>query len=558
MAHSKRKHSRAKHGNRKSGRHPEHHIVFQTKYMNQDTRYLSNLLGEEAVPSICRPIDDDDDDDEFEIDINDVSLLPRGPPCLSTNWDSDSSHGSEDSDDDDSKDVSEDDSEDDIEYDNMNKTTKLKSRTVLSSDVMKDVQDLEDMLFLQRYTSNTRKKRWDHGRLNWDNHVAQLKHENSFVNEYTMSVPAHGKLVRILDPILERAEYNSRCSEPILVQHIVAAGLRALAGGRVKDQRHIIGSSRSAAYEAVDDFIDAVNGAHELDIHLPQTLAEWQRIRDGFTRKSTDGIIHGCVGALDGFFQRTNRPTKKEASNQLAYYSGHYESYGVNCQACVQSDLQFTYFGVISPGSTNDNISYPSAKGLKEVFSALPPGLYGLADAAYTLSENMLIPFTGVARLDPAQDAFNYYLSQLRIRVEMAFGRLVNKFRILNGKVEGSLDRVTAVLTACARLHNFIIQEDGPFEKTKANVFSLEDEIESLEIRPDPSAPLGMSYLPVVPNEEFEMYEGISQTRGSIVDFIRDHGIGRPLHNIERKKLELSAVMSTGGLQWDREFVSPI
>lgn len=230
----------------------------------------------------------------------------------------------------------------------------------------------------------------------------------------------------------------------------------------------------------------------------------------------------------------------------------------MNCQACVQSDLQFTYFGVISPGSTNDNISYPSAKGLKEVFSALPPGLYGLADAAYTLSENMLIPFTGVARLDPAQDAFNYYLSQLRIRVEMAFGRLVNKFRILNGKVEGSLDRVTAVLTACARLHNFIIQEDGPFEKTKANVFSLEDEIESLEIRPDPSAPLGMSYLPVVPNEEFEMYEGISQTRGSIVDFIRDHGIGRPLHNIERKKLELSAVMSTGGLQWDREFVSPI
>ena len=111
------------------------------------------------------------------------SRLILNDPCLFTNWDSDSSHSSEDSDDDDSKDVSEDDSEDDSECDNMNKMTKLKSRTVSSSDdVMKDVQALEDILFiqLQRYTSNTRKKRWDHRRLNWENHVAQLTHKNSF------------------------------------------------------------------------------------------------------------------------------------------------------------------------------------------------------------------------------------------------------------------------------------------------------------------------------------------------------------------------------------------
>ena len=43
----------------------------------------------------------------------------------------------------------------------------------------------------------------------------------------------------------------------------------------------------------------------------------------------------------------------------------------------------------------------------------------------------------------------------------MAFGRLVNKFRILSGKVGGSMDRVSAVLIACAQLHNFIIREKG-------------------------------------------------------------------------------------------------
>jgi len=73
------------------------------------------------------------------------------------------------------------------------------------------------------------------------------------------------------------------------------------------------------------------------------------------------------------------------------------------------------------------------APGLKDIFYSLPSGLSGLADAAYTLSENMLIPFVGSDRCDPSQDAFNYFLSQLHIRVEMAFGRLVRKFQILGG-----------------------------------------------------------------------------------------------------------------------------
>jgi hypothetical protein len=126
-------------------------------------------------------------------------------------------------------------------------------------DIINDIKDMEDILFLQGGVMDIRNNRWDHGRLDWDAHVAQLEHEDKFVNEYTMSVKAHGNLVRILDPILERKQYNSRCSEPIQVEHITAIGLRCLAGGRPKDMRHIMGTSTSAAYDALDDFIDAVN-----------------------------------------------------------------------------------------------------------------------------------------------------------------------------------------------------------------------------------------------------------------------------------------------------------
>ena len=88
----------------------------------------------------------------------------------------------------------------------------------------------------------------------------------------------------------------------------------------------------------------------------------------------------------------------------------------------------------------------------------------------------------------------------------MAFGRLVKKFGILSGKVGGSVERVSAILIACARLHNFIIREDGPFDCEFSLVM---EEYDSYDITPDPAAPLGMSYLPIVPDEEFQAYPGI-------------------------------------------------
>jgi len=90
------------------------------------------------------------------------------------------------------------------------------------------------------------------------------------------------------------------------------------------------------------------------------------------------------------------------------------------------------------------------------------------------LSEKHLSPCISVDCMDPINDAFNYYLSQLRIRVEMAFGRLVNMFCMLSGRIEESMDRVWATLTTCARLHNFIMSEERLFDMTYA---SAKDEL---------------------------------------------------------------------------------
>ena len=81
----------------------------------------------------------------------------------------------------------------------------------------------------------------------------------------------------------------------------------------------------------------------------------------------------------------------------------------------------------------NDSRSF-NKSGLNLVLEELPVDFYMVGDAAYPLSHKMLVPFVGSQRNIAAQDAFNFYLSQLRIRVEMAFGRLVRKWAILQGK----------------------------------------------------------------------------------------------------------------------------
>ena len=147
--------------------------------------------------------------------------------------------------------------------------------------------------------------------MDWSAHKEQLIHEDLFENEYTMSPSAHGELLEILRPQLQRKEYNSRSTKPIEVEHMVAASLRYLQGGRIKDARHIIKTSQTAAYVAVDDFIYAVNNAPELDIKLPSNAEEWKAVNHGFRAKSFNNTMSGAQLLMLGFSPATDQRTKK-------------------------------------------------------------------------------------------------------------------------------------------------------------------------------------------------------------------------------------------------------
>jgi hypothetical protein len=73
---------------------------------------------------------------------------------------------------------------------------------------------------------------------------------------------------------------------------------------------------------------------------MPANENEWEDIRQRFEAKSTKGIMRGTCGTMDGLFQPTNCPNLKECEeNPRAYFSGHYMSTGLNCQAICDARL---------------------------------------------------------------------------------------------------------------------------------------------------------------------------------------------------------------------------
>ena len=82
-------------------------------------------------------------------------------------------------------------------------------------------------------------------------------------------------------------------------------GMCWLAGGKISHDEHVFHFSCPEACECCHDFLDGVLSAKELAIQFPSNHDEWDMVRKGFKQRSRCDMFHGCVGAIDGFFQKT-------------------------------------------------------------------------------------------------------------------------------------------------------------------------------------------------------------------------------------------------------------
>ena len=74
-----------------------------------------------------------------------------------------------------------------------------------------------------------------------------------------------------------------------------------------------------------------------------------------------------------------------------------------------------------SPGGMNDAMAFLRF-GIERIINCLRLGYYILGDNTYPFLMTLLVPYMGINLNSEERREFNFLLSQLRIRIEMAFG----------------------------------------------------------------------------------------------------------------------------------------
>ena len=219
----------------------------------------------------------------------------------------------------------------------------------------------------------------------------------------------------------------------------VALALRLLAGGSYLDLMPLFDVSVPRIYAILDVFISWVLKTFDFPLWGYLQNENWDALRaiaEPFSC-SSQGVLNGTIGALDGLAVRIRAPPLSEVTDPGNYYCRK-GFFALNVQAICDKSKKFLWVYTSNKGSTHDSVAFVNSR----LYSLLQAktmvlqqqGFYILGDSAYNLTPFLLVPYRSddVRQDDSEQyDAFNFYLSSSRIYIECAFGELVSRWGIL-------------------------------------------------------------------------------------------------------------------------------
>jgi hypothetical protein len=129
-------------------------------------------------------------------------------------------------------------------------------------------------------------------------------------------------------------------------------------------------------------------------IKFPSSTEEAEQAAQGFQSISTQGCIWNCVAAVNGYHLQIRTPTKKEAKNARSFFSGHYQTYGINIQASCDHNCKFSFIGVAGPGVLGDQEAINQIP-LSALIKKLPGLFCAIGDCAYAPTEHLVPIFRG-------------------------------------------------------------------------------------------------------------------------------------------------------------------
>ena len=131
-------------------------------------------------------------------------------------------------------------------------------------------------------------------RLDWAEFRRLRVADNSFRRMFRMTEFQFDELADILRPRLAVDEVQARratSAGQIPAELRLAGTLRFLAGGSYLDVFHLLGVGVSSYYECINQVVQAINTAAELQLQFPETPSECATLARGFEARSAYGAF---------------------------------------------------------------------------------------------------------------------------------------------------------------------------------------------------------------------------------------------------------------------------
>jgi hypothetical protein len=288
--------------------------------------------------------------------------------------------------------------------------------------------------------------------------------DEEFRRMFRVTREGFNELLLKVQPLLERNKQKGINSSGRYIPASIklAATLRWLAGGSYLDICTIFGLAKKSFYndnyvlwptmEAIDATLIMGFSCSEED--LAATAAEFASM--------SNGVMTGCVSALDGWVVKTRQPTRAEAGQSIMSYRNRKQMWGILVLAGCDARTRFNFFSAKCSGATHDYMAW-EVSTLKEMVdeSKLPAQYYFIGDEAFVNTNQFLVPWSGRG-LGLYRDSFNYHLSRMRQCIERAFGIMTQRWGVFWRPLRVALSRWGLVCTVAAKLHNFCIDHNIP------------------------------------------------------------------------------------------------
>ena len=258
----------------------------------------------------------------------------------------------------------------------------------------------------------------------------------------------------------------------------LSAAIRFFAGGSVYDIMLSHGLGKQSVYKSVYGVVNAVNATAALafndnNAEFP-SHDEQREIAAGFKAKSA-ADFDKIIMALDGMLVWTTQPSEADCDDmkigERLFHCYRKDKFGFLLMAGCDHETRFRWADIRHPASTSDYLAWTNTEVGRELTESDDSDLVApehtiAGDNAFVENMTMATPIPGT-QISLVEDAYNFYLSQVRITIERAFGILVHRWGILRRPLSMSILKVPAIVTCLMRLHNFCI-DNGESRRTPA------------------------------------------------------------------------------------------